>query len=58
MRLEDLIRKDAVAPLSGMFLEWQGDQIPESAFRQRVLARKEAIVRIQSDLVAIFHRPS
>jgi hypothetical protein len=40
MRLEDLIQKHAVALLSGMFLEWQGDQIPESAFRQRVLARK------------------
>ncbi|MGC2725655.1 MAG: hypothetical protein WA224_16960, partial [Candidatus Acidiferrales bacterium] len=32
-------------------------QIPKAALRQRVLAREKTIIRIQSDLVAAFHRP-
>jgi len=49
MRLKDLIQKYAVAVLPRMFLEWQGYEIPKSAFGRCVSAWEETIVRIQSD---------
>ena len=38
------------------FLEWQGDQVPESSLRHRVLTWKEAVVRIQADIRPPLHR--
>jgi hypothetical protein len=57
MRLEEFIQEYAVALLSGAFLERQSYQIPKAALRQRVLAREETIIRIQSDLMAVLHGP-
>lgn len=38
------------------FLQWQGDQVPESSLGHRVLTRKEAVVRIQTDIRSPLHR--
>ena len=51
-----VIKEDAVALSARSLLQWQGDQVPESSLRHRVLIRKETIVRIQADVRPPFHR--
>jgi len=53
---EVVIEEDAVALSARSLLHWQGDQVPESSLRHRVLIRKETIVRIQPDVRPAFHR--
>ena len=55
-RDEVVIEEDAVALLARSLLQRQGDQVPESSLRHRVLIRKETIVRIQADVRPALHR--
>ena len=55
-RDEMVIEEDAVALLAWSLLQRQGDQVPESSLRHRVLIRKEAVVRIQADVRSPLHR--
>ena len=48
-------KKNAVALLPRIFLQRQGDQVSETAFRQCVLTREETVVRLQSRLRSAIH---
>jgi len=54
--IEIVIEEQAVAPLTRLLLQRQGDQVAESALRQSVLVGKEAVVRIQADVGPVLHR--
>ena len=50
-----LIEKEAVAVLARFPLQRQGDQIAQSAFRERILAGEEAVIGVQADLRPALH---
>jgi hypothetical protein len=56
IRNEPVIDEDAVAVLARLLLQGKRDQIAEASPRKRVLVRKEAVVRIETDFGAAFHR--
>jgi hypothetical protein len=39
-----VIHENGVAQISWLFLKWKRDQVSETAVRQRVLIRKEAVI--------------
>jgi hypothetical protein len=54
-RLELFIKKDRVAPLSGILLQGQRDQISKPASGQRVLVRKQPVIRIEPNFWTALH---
>ena len=54
MRVELFIQENAVPNFSGLFLEWQCDQVPETAFGQSVLIGEESVIGVQSDIRTSF----
>ena len=55
-RIEVGIDEHAVAGLSWPALQRQGDQVAESAVRQRVLAGKEPVIGTESEVGPLIHR--
>ena len=53
---ELLVDEHAVALLTGLLLQRKRNEIPKSTVRQRVLAREEAVVRLESDIGSSLHR--
>jgi hypothetical protein len=53
---EAVVKKHAIALITCALLERQSDQVTEATLGQRVLVRKEAIVRIEADVWPAFHR--
>jgi hypothetical protein len=50
-----VVEKDAVTALPPYLLEREGDEVPESSVRQRVLVREKSIVGVETDLGVTFH---
>ena len=53
--IEILVEEHRIPPLPRLPLQRQGDQVAESALRQGVLAREEAVVGTHGELVAAGH---
>lgn len=51
-----LIKEHAIAVTARSSLKWHGDEIAETALRQRVLVGKESVIRIQTNLMSSVHR--
>lgn len=56
VRIQIVIEEHAVAALTRLLLQGQRDQVAESTLGQRVLIRKEAVVRIEADVGPALHR--
>jgi hypothetical protein len=54
--IESVVEEHAVAPVTRLLLKRQCDQVAESAVGQRVLVRKEAVVRFEADVGPVLHR--
>src|SRR5690606_17921398 len=46
---------DAVSLIASTLLQREGDQVAEAALRQRVLVRKQAVVRVEADVGPPLH---
>ena len=55
MRYSLVVKEDAVAVTSSVFLQRQRDQIAESSVGQRILIREESIVRVEPDVRPALH---
>ncbi len=51
-----VIDEHTVALLTCSLLQREGNQVPKTAMRQRVLAREEPIVRVETDVETRVHR--
>jgi hypothetical protein len=51
-----IIQENRVAPLPGVMLEWQGNQVAKPSPRHRVLVGKQPVVRLHAELVTPRHR--
>src|ERR1051326_5904351 len=51
-----LVEEDAVPAIARMPLKRQRDQIAEASLRQRVLTRKESVIRVEADFRPALHR--
>ena len=50
-----VVEKDAVAPRARLFLQGQGDEVPQPALGQGVLVREEPVIRAEAEVGPSFH---